>query len=78
LKSFDVVDPRVEWTVAQLLLQLLKYRFRPFRNYFNRSVREVAREPSQLQSLGLTHDKPPEPHPLNAAADNPALAAQIG
>jgi len=77
VKSFDVVYPRVRRTAPQLLLQLLKDRFRSLRNYFNRSVRQVAREPSELQSLGLTHDKPPEPHPLNATADDPALAAQI-
>jgi len=63
---------------TELLLELLKYRVRSFRNYFNRSIREIAREAAQLEAQRFTHDKPPEPHALNAPLDDPATEAHFG
>src|SRR5881394_2543896 len=76
LKSRDVVHARVRRSAPQVTLQRFKCFLRSFRNYFNRSIREVLREPAELQPLGFTHDKPPEPDSLNATPDNPATAAQ--
>jgi hypothetical protein len=77
LKSLDVVDACVRRSTPQFALQLFQRGFRTLRNYFNRSIGEIAREPAELQPLGLTHDKPPEPHALNAAPDNPAPEAHF-
>src|SRR5262249_51722135 len=77
LKPCDVGHARIPRTTSQLHLQCLKCFLRSFRNYFNRAVRQVLRKAAELESPGFTHDKPPEPDPLNATPDNPAPAAQI-
>jgi hypothetical protein len=71
LKGGDFLDPSRRWTAAQLTLHRLQGRLRASRNYFNRSVREIAYVPAEPESLGFGRDKPPEPDPLNSAPDNP-------
>ena len=76
LKGRDGFDARAWRAAAQPVLQLLQCFLRPPRNYFNRSIREVVHVSAELESLGFGHDKPPEPHSLNAAPDNPVAEAQ--
>src|SRR5215510_3291096 len=78
LKSRDIVHARMRWTATELRLQPFKCFLRSLRNYFNRSVRQVLRKPGELESLGFTHDKPPEPDSLNATPDNPTAAGHAG
>src|SRR5712671_3210025 len=60
----------------QVSLQRFKCRLRSLRNYFNRTISKVLYVPAEFQPLRLAHDKPPEPHALNAPSDNPAAEAQ--
>src|SRR5437773_3722734 len=78
LKALYVIHARVRRASPQRCLQLIELGIRPFRNHFNRAIGKVAREPTELQPLGFTHDKPPEPDSLNATPDNPAAQAQTG
>src|SRR5436309_1945889 len=77
-KPGDIIDPRVRRAALQMSLQHLKCRLRALRNYFNRAIWKVLYVPAELQSLRLTHDKPPEPDALNAPSDNPAAEAHFG
>ena len=71
LKSLDRIDARVRGTALQMGLQLVQRGLRTLRNYFNRSVRKIAREAAQTQPLRLAHDKPPEPYALHLTPDQP-------
>jgi hypothetical protein len=76
LKRLDIVHARVRRTAPQCALQLRQRGIWPLRNYFNRPIGQIAGEPAELEAFGLMHDKPPEPHALNATTDNPAAARQ--
>jgi hypothetical protein len=71
LKSLDGVHARVRWPALQVLLEGVQRRLGALRNYFNRSIGQIAREAAQAEPLGLAHDKPPEPHALHLSADQP-------
>ena len=76
LKGLDGLDPRGRGTAPQPAFQRLEGVLRAPRNYCNRSIREIAHIPAELESLGFRRDKPPEPDPLNPPPDNPAAEAQ--
>src|SRR6266436_1388692 len=76
VKACDIIDARMRRAALQMSLQRLKCRLWTLRNYFNRTIWKVLYVPAEFQSLRLTHDKPPEPHALNAPPDDPAPQAQ--
>jgi hypothetical protein len=78
VKSFDIVDARMRRPAPEMRLERLECRLRAFRNYFNRSIGKVADIPAEGELLRFAHDKPPEPHTLNAPPDNPAAEAHFG
>lgn len=78
MKGLDLVDARARRPALQLALERIKCLLGTPRNYFNRSIREIAHVPAEVESLRFGRDKPPEPDPLNATPDNPAPKAQIG
>ncbi len=78
LKTFDVSDVRMRRTLTELVLQRVERGLRTLRNYFNCSIGQIPHEASQLEPLGFTHDKPPEPHALHAATHDPAPRAHDG
>jgi hypothetical protein len=76
LKRLDGLDPRGRRTTPESLLQRRERLVRATRNYFNRTIREIAHPAAELESLGFGRDKPPEPDSLNPTLDNPAAEAQ--
>jgi hypothetical protein len=78
LKTFDVSDVRVRRALTECALQLVERGLRTLRNYFNSSIRKIPHEASQVEPLGFTHDKPPEPHTLHSATHDPAPRAHDG
>ena len=78
MKTFDVSDVRVKRTLTELVLQRVERDLRTLRNYFNCSIGQIPHEASQLQPFGFTHDKPPEPHALHPATNDPAPRGHDG
>ena len=78
LKTFDVSDVRVRRALPELALQLLERGLRTLRDYFNCAIGKIPHEPSQVEPLGFTHDKPPEPDALHPATNDPAPRAHDG
>ncbi len=78
LKTFDVSDVCVRRALTELVLQCVERGLRTLRNYFNCSIRKIPHEASQLEPLGFSHDKPPEPHALHPATHDPAPPGHDG
>ena len=78
LKTFDVSDVRVRRALTELAFQRLECGLGTLRNYFNCAIGKIPHEPSQVEPLGFTHDKPPEPDALHPATNDPAPRAHDG
>lgn len=75
LKSLDGVDARHRRSLLQRLLQRVERGIIPLRNYFNRPVRQIAREAPKPQAVRLPAHEPPEADPLHLPAHDPATRA---
>jgi len=75
VKSIERVHARPWRTATHQLLELVEGFIRTLRNHFNGSVPQIAREPTQAESLCLPPHEPPEPDPLYPPPGDPAAAA---